>query len=252
MTGQPVNHLTRKLGWSLHHLPWTFHTIPLKNMMFEREAVFGSHTICFMRHITPAVCPAHNRCLHGQEGSNILPNVWSAHNVITCFKRHCLPWRHFHSSGPSIHQLGTGIGKSDNSAHRSFGVRESDTSVAAWALRLSNENNYLSWCRNTYLTTVVGIAMLGEGASLLAQHAAEGAFFVAGVNLLWGTGQLFYNVFYLRRRMEMSWIWAILYLSMATLHLLLWLMVCLLYIGYTDDQRRIIAIGKDSDNTVDG
>lgn len=50
----------------------------------------------------------------------------------------------------------------------------------------------------------------------------------------------------------MSWIWAILYLSMATLHLLLWLMVCLLYIGYTDDQRRIIAIGKDSDNTVDG
>ena len=33
---------------------------------------------------------------------------------------------------------------------------------------------FLSWCRNAYLSTVVGVAMMAEGASALAQSAGLG------------------------------------------------------------------------------
>ncbi|KAL8563038.1 hypothetical protein ACOMHN_067436 [Nucella lapillus] len=108
-------------------------------------------------------------------------------------------------------------------------------SISQCALRLANENGFLSWCRNSYLTTVVAIAMLAEGTTPLAMQAAEGAFFVAGLNLTWGTYQYIYNLLRLRRRTGVSAVGALLYSSMALLHIGLWLIVCTLFLGYTDD-----------------
>lgn len=122
--------------------------------------------------------------------------------------------------------------KQDKESHDG---RKNRTSDSAWAVRLANENGYLSWCRNTYLTTVVAIAMLGEGTTAMALHAAEGAFFVAGMNLTWGTTHFIYNLLYLRRQVDMSVLGALLQVSMATFHLVLWFMLCALYISYSDE-----------------
>lgn len=122
--------------------------------------------------------------------------------------------------------------KQDKDSHDG---RKNQTSDSAWAVRLANENGYLSWCRNTYLTTVVAIAMLGQGTTAMAQHAAEGAFFVAGMNLTWGTTHFIYNLLYLRRQVGMSVLGALLQVSMATFHLVLWFMLCVLYISYSDE-----------------
>ena len=62
------------------------------------------------------------------------------------------------------------------------------------------------------------------------------AFFVAGVNLSWGTYQYVYNLLHLRPRTGMSAVGAFLYVSMASLHLALWFIVCSLYLGYSDDE----------------
>lgn len=124
--------------------------------------------------------------------------------------------------------------RSKDQEKESDGNQKHHTPDSGWAVRLANENGYLSWCRNTYLTTVVAIAMLGEGTTLMSQHAAEGAFFVAGINLTWGTYHFVYNILCLRRRIGMSLLGALLQVSMATLHLMLWFMICLLYIGYSE------------------
>ncbi|KAK7476248.1 hypothetical protein BaRGS_00032524 [Batillaria attramentaria] len=131
-------------------------------------------------------------------------------------------------------QVGLG-GESERGRNSDDRRKKEPTPDSGWAVRLANENGYLSWCRNTYLTTVVAIAMLGEGTTAMSQHAAEGAFFVAGVNLTWGTYHFIYNVLHLRRRMAMSIPGAFLQVSMASLHLVLWFMICILYIGYPDD-----------------
>ncbi|KAK7104286.1 uncharacterized protein [Littorina saxatilis] len=126
-----------------------------------------------------------------------------------------------------------GLGKSDKSSELHSGKASSVR--GDWGVRLSNDNAYLSWCRNTYLSTVVGIAMMGEGTTVLAQQAGEGAFFLAGMNLSWGTIQFIYNTFHLRQAMGMSMFGGLLHISFAVIHFILWFMVCMLYIGYSDE-----------------
>ncbi|XP_076464261.1 uncharacterized protein LOC143296295 [Babylonia areolata] len=105
-----------------------------------------------------------------------------------------------------------------------------------WALRLANENGYLSWCRNTYLTTVVSLAMMEEGNTTLTEQAAKGALVVAALNLSWGTYHYIYNTVRLRRQTGMSSVGVGAHSSLALLHLMLWFMVCAAFLGNTEEE----------------
>ncbi|KAL8589755.1 hypothetical protein ACOMHN_027263 [Nucella lapillus] len=94
---------------------------------------------------------------------------------------------------------------------------------------------YLSWCRNTYLTTVVALAMMEEGKTAIAEQAAEGALVVAALNLSWGTYQYIHNVVKLRHLTGTSPLGVGAYSSLALLHLGLWVMVCATFLGLTQD-----------------
>ncbi|XP_041353807.1 transmembrane protein 160-like [Gigantopelta aegis] len=107
-----------------------------------------------------------------------------------------------------------------------------------WSVRLANENGYLSWCRNTYLVTMVGIAMQAEGAFAMSQHAAEVAFLLAGMNLLWGTCSFASNIVLLRRHVEMSVPVAVMHVVGVFLHFLLWVCIVLMYIGVSEEDNR--------------
>ncbi|XP_076442889.1 transmembrane protein 160-like isoform X4 [Babylonia areolata] len=124
-------------------------------------------------------------------------------------------------------------------------------SDSAQVLRFANENGFLSWCRNSYLTTVVAIAMMAEGTTPLALQAAEGAFFVSGLNLTWGTYHYIYNLLRLRRKMGMSAVGALMYFSMAVLHLGLWFVVCTLFLGYTDETADSKLVGLEEKSAAE-
>lgn len=70
---------------------------------------------------------------------------------------------------------------------------------------------------------------------------------VAGLNLLWGTYSYIYNIIRLRGRVGMSRFGGLLSISLALLHLVLWLMVCSLYLGYSDDVPDAEAINEEAE-----
>ncbi|XP_076442887.1 transmembrane protein 160-like isoform X3 [Babylonia areolata] len=157
--------------------------------------------------------------------------------------------RGFSMTVPSANQLGMGKGKEADQEHAyqtSSASGEDD-----WVLRFANENGFLSWCRNSYLTTVVAIAMMAEGTTPLALQAAEGAFFVSGLNLTWGTYHYIYNLLRLRRKMGMSAVGALMYFSMAVLHLGLWFVVCTLFLGYTDETADSKLVGLEEKSAAE-
>ncbi|XP_064603563.1 uncharacterized protein LOC135468983 [Liolophura sinensis] len=103
-----------------------------------------------------------------------------------------------------------------------------------WVIRLANENGYLSWCRNTYLATVVGVGMWAEGPSSIAFHATEGALFLGGLNLVLGTVSYLHTIFRVRKAIHMSRIGTGLHTLAALTHLGIWLTVVITYLGYVE------------------
>ncbi|XP_076442886.1 transmembrane protein 160-like isoform X2 [Babylonia areolata] len=169
--------------------------------------------------------------------------------AIFLFPNMAEPQRGFSMTVPSANQLGMGKGKEADQEHAyqtSSASGEDD-----WVLRFANENGFLSWCRNSYLTTVVAIAMMAEGTTPLALQAAEGAFFVSGLNLTWGTYHYIYNLLRLRRKMGMSAVGALMYFSMAVLHLGLWFVVCTLFLGYTDETADSKLVGLEEKSAAE-
>ncbi|XP_005110530.1 uncharacterized protein LOC101857607 [Aplysia californica] len=111
--------------------------------------------------------------------------------------------------------------------------------VTEMNMRLLNENSFLSWCRNAYLSTVVGVAMITEGTTALAQGAGAGALAVGAMNLFWGTGCHVVNLIRLRHVTGMSTFTLFLNLIGSTLHCCLWLFVLICYIGFLDETRSL-------------
>ncbi|KAK3796438.1 hypothetical protein RRG08_026693 [Elysia crispata] len=110
--------------------------------------------------------------------------------------------------------------------------------ISQMSIRLVNENSFLSWCRNAYLSTVVGVAMMAEGASALAQSAGLGALLVGTMNLAWGTGCHVTNLVRLRHVSGMSGLTLFLHLVGSSLHCILWAFVLICYIGFLDESRQ--------------
>lgn len=89
--------------------------------------------------------------------------------------------------------------------------------------------------------------MLGHGSTLESTYAADGVFFIAGLNIAWGTYIYIYNVLHLRQRVAMTILGAFLQVAMAAIHLLLWWLICLLYTDLPEDPYG----GKASDKMTD-
>lgn len=104
-------------------------------------------------------------------------------------------------------------------------------------IRLVTENGFLSWCRNAYMSTVVGVAMMAEGTSALAQSAGLGALMVGTMNLGWGTGCHVTNLVRLRHVSGMSSITLFLHLAGSCLHFFLWAFVLICFVGFLDESR---------------
>ncbi|GFO04773.1 transmembrane protein 160 [Plakobranchus ocellatus] len=109
--------------------------------------------------------------------------------------------------------------------------------ISQMNIRLVNENSFLSWCRNAYLSTVVGVAMMAEGVGGLAQSAGLGALLVGTMNLAWGTGCHVTNLIRLRHVSGMSGFTLFLHLAGSSLHCFLWAFVLICYIGFLDETR---------------
>ncbi|GFR90561.1 transmembrane protein 160 [Elysia marginata] len=95
--------------------------------------------------------------------------------------------------------------------------------------------SFLSWCRNCYISTVAGVAMMTEGASTFAQSAGLGALMVATMNLVWGTGCHVTNLVRLRNVSGMSSVTLFFHVAGSSLHCVLWAFVLLCYIGFLDE-----------------
>lgn len=105
-------------------------------------------------------------------------------------------------------------------------------SDAAWAIRLANENGFLSWCRNCYLSTAVGVGMEAEGSTAFATLAYETVFLVAGMNLTVGTSIFIFNILKMRHQIGLSPVGAATFVGASFTHLLFWIFILLSYTGY--------------------
>uniref|UniRef100_A0A0B7AAA8 Uncharacterized protein n=1 Tax=Arion vulgaris TaxID=1028688 RepID=A0A0B7AAA8_9EUPU len=130
---------------------------------------------------------------------------------------------------------------SSNQASADFSLRKGTSSqeqeklITEMNLRLVNENSFLSWCRNAYLSSVVGVAMITEGTTALAQNAGIGALVVGTMNLFWGTTCHISNLIRLRHVTGMSSFILLLNILGSLLHCLLWIFVLICYIGFLDE-----------------
>ncbi|KAH9499632.1 hypothetical protein Btru_074316 [Bulinus truncatus] len=102
-------------------------------------------------------------------------------------------------------------------------------------IRLANENGFLSWCRNAYLSTVVGVAMITEGTTELALDAGFSALFIATLNIFWGTGSYITNLIRLRNASGMSPVTLFVNIIGSFLHSLIWCFVVICYLGFLDE-----------------
>ncbi|XP_022332793.2 uncharacterized protein LOC111130261 [Crassostrea virginica] len=105
---------------------------------------------------------------------------------------------------------------------------------SAWACRLANENGYLSWCRNSYLMTGIGVGMLYRGQSAVAELAGYSAMSLAGVNVLWGTYVFIYNLFFLKERVGMSGGFVALQTLSCIIHAVLYVMILIVFAAESD------------------
>ncbi|XP_048737885.2 transmembrane protein 160-like [Ostrea edulis] len=105
---------------------------------------------------------------------------------------------------------------------------------SAWSCRLANENGYLSWCRNAYLMTGVGVGMLYKGQTAVAELAGYSAMFLAGVNVLWGTYVFVYNLLYLKDRVGMTGGFVALQTLSAIAHAILYAMILIVFSAESD------------------
>jgi len=105
------------------------------------------------------------------------------------------------------------------------------------SIRLLNENGFLSWCRNAYLCTAVGLAMISETSTPLGQTAGAVAIGVGCMNIFWGTSCHVTNLLRLRNVTGMSNFFLFLNVCGSMLHCCLWLMVLVCYIGFVDEKR---------------
>ncbi|XP_014673848.1 PREDICTED: uncharacterized protein LOC106814082 [Priapulus caudatus] len=106
---------------------------------------------------------------------------------------------------------------------------ETDPIRIGWVVRLANENGYLSWCRNSFLLTVVGVAAWVHEYVYFAKEVAIGMFLLAGINLCVGTGIFFYHNIVLYRIMHMSGPFLLLYIAIGLTNLSLWASAIALY-----------------------
>ncbi|KAK6183388.1 hypothetical protein SNE40_010879 [Patella caerulea] len=109
------------------------------------------------------------------------------------------------------------------------------TTDAAWSVRLANENGYLSWCRNTYLCSAVGVMMTTQTANIAVQYAASGAFMVSGLNLSMGTLSYIYYLLSLRQHANISFTATFIAILFALLHFCAWAVVLIFFMGNQDD-----------------
>ncbi|XP_061174195.1 uncharacterized protein LOC133183251 isoform X2 [Saccostrea echinata] len=105
---------------------------------------------------------------------------------------------------------------------------------SAWACRLANENGYLSWCRNSYLMTGVGVGMLYKGQTAVAELAGYSSMLLAGVNVSWGTYIFIYNLIFLKDRVGMTGGFVALQSLAAILHAIVYVMVLIVFAAESD------------------
>ncbi|CAG5133896.1 unnamed protein product [Candidula unifasciata] len=134
------------------------------------------------------------------------------------------------SGNISLNHVRTGY-----SSMRETDNQQQERLLSQMNIRLVNENNFLSWCRNTYLSSVVGVAMITEGTTVLAQSAGVGALVVAMMNLFWGTGCHITNLIRLRHISGMSGFNMTMNILGSSFHFFLWLFVLTCYIGFLDE-----------------
>lgn len=111
------------------------------------------------------------------------------------------------------------------------GLAVNHVSESAWALRLANENGFLSWCRNCYLSTAVGVGMEAEGSNI-ASCAYQAVFLVAGLNLTIGTSIFIFNILKLRHQIGLSPLGVAGFVGGASIHYCFWLCGLLAYAWY--------------------
>ncbi|ESO83573.1 hypothetical protein LOTGIDRAFT_236580 [Lottia gigantea] len=122
---------------------------------------------------------------------------------------------------------------------------------SAMGVRLANENGYLSWCRNAYLSCSVAVMMthLGNG-NLLLHYAASGALVVSLLNLVTGTTGYIVQLLALKHSVGMSMFSTLLNISFAVIHLCAWLIVIFLFLAYPENELVVIELEK-KDNVSD-
>ncbi|XP_059176903.1 transmembrane protein 160-like [Physella acuta] len=125
--------------------------------------------------------------------------------------------------------------RSTNEGQRNLNRVDEETLKSQMSLRLMNENGFLSWCRNAYLSTVVGAAMITEGGTALSLDAGIAALFVGTMNLYWGTACHVTNLVRLRQVMGMSNLILFLNIFGAVLHCLIWSFAIICYLGFLDE-----------------
>ncbi|XP_067680829.1 transmembrane protein 160-like [Haliotis asinina] len=148
----------------------------------------------------------------------------------------CVPSRQIATTSMCLSRssIGVGVGQSDEDT-RGTHTKEQGVTDAAWAIRLANENGYLSWCRNTYLASAVACGMQAEGTLEVSQLAAQGVFLLAGINMTWGTINFIIYILKLRQRMGMSLLASLINITGAIFHLLVWLALVTMYLGLAEE-----------------
>ncbi|XP_074662266.1 uncharacterized protein LOC141914844 [Tubulanus polymorphus] len=119
---------------------------------------------------------------------------------------------------------------SSNQLH-SGGQQEAAKIEASWAgVRLSNENGYLSWTRNAYISTICGATMNVQ--ELIVAHSEKAAavmLFIAFGNITIGTMSFLNYLNWFYRDFKMSRKVYLLQSTLVIIHLLLWYTAILLY-----------------------
>lgn len=103
-----------------------------------------------------------------------------------------------------------------------------------WGVRLSAENGYLSWMRNTYIMTLAGVAMLNSSIAPLSPVAGAGVFLVAGLNMLCGSLSFIYNLHKLKKEEHISGPGSLLCQLLTVVHLFLWCSILLVFLPDLD------------------
>ncbi|XP_071079938.1 transmembrane protein 160-like [Haliotis cracherodii] len=145
-----------------------------------------------------------------------------------------IPSRQIASTSVCLSRGGIGVGGGHQHSDEDVPSTQGPTD-SAWAIRLANENGYLSWCRNTYLASAVACGMQAEGTLEVSQLAAQGVFLLAGINMTWGTINFIIYILQLRQRMGMSLVASLINITGATFHLLVWLALVTMYLGLTEE-----------------